>query len=316
MLHKLSGKIPIVLFHRVSPDPDPCWPPLTPLQFEETIRLLSKHYTFYSLDQILSSRKDIKKNACCIVFDDGFLDFKLHALPILVKYKVPTTLFVPTDNIDRNAPIWTSTVDNILLNTNDSQEDKEIAVGKEKITLKLRSEKNIFKTAARIKNILMSYEIGPRDLIIKNIKDLLSNGIIKDHPMLSWKDIAEIKSKYPELIDIQNHTHTHPFLPSLKQNEIEAELKISNDILTGKKFNPTDKLAYPIGGYNQKAIDASLKLFNSAFAVENRLVELKKLTDDPEYRFKIPRFNIHTTNPKETFLFLNEFHSRVLFLFK
>ena len=259
IINKLNGKVPIVLFHRVSPDPDPCWSPLMPLQFERTIQLLSKHYTFYSLDQLLEQKIPIKKNACCVVFDDGFYDFKVYALPVLVKYKVPVTLFVPTDAIDNNRPIWTSAIDNIVLNTDKSKNNSEIIIGNEKVILKLLSDKSLFNTATAIKNNLMYYETEQRDLIIKNTKDLLSDGKIPDHPMLSWGDIKEMRAMYPALINIQSHTHTHPFLPALNNSKIETELETSRNILMSKNFNTIDKVAYPVGGYDSKTIDAAQK---------------------------------------------------------
>lgn len=39
----------------------------------------------------------LKKNAVALTFDDAYLDFKTNALPILEKYNVPATVFVPTD---------------------------------------------------------------------------------------------------------------------------------------------------------------------------------------------------------------------------
>jgi len=311
LINKLRGKIPVILFHRVSPVPDPCWSPLTPAQFEKTIRLLSKHYTFCSLDRLLEIKTSIQKNACCVVFDDGFYDFKLYALPVLVKYNVPVTLFVSTDNTENKYPIWTSTIDNIIINTNKSKENNEITVGKEKIILKLNSEKDLFNTATTIKNSLMNYEIEQRELLIKELKEQLPDGKTPDHPLLSWADLKEIKSMYPALINIQSHSHTHPFLPALNKNEIETELETSGNILKSKNFNSVDKLAYPIGGYDSRTIDAAKKYYSYAFKVENKSVTLKKINKEPDYLYQIPRFNIHTDNPLETFMFVNGFHSMI-----
>lgn len=307
-INKFNGKIPILLFHRVSPHPDACWPPLTPLQFEKIIKLLSRHYKFYSLDELLETTKGIQSNACCIVFDDGFYDFKEHAFPILVKNKVPVTLFLPTNNIDENRPLWTSEIDSIILYTKKQKENNVITIGKEKIALKLTSEKDLFNTSTTIKNTLLHFEELERNSIIGKLRIDLTAGEERNYPMLSWADIHEMKAAYPQLLNIQSHTHTHPYLPTLKPDAIAMEFKNSLAVLNKQKLNPYNKIAYPVGGYDPKTIEAAKKYYAFGFKVENRLCTLKSLKNN-DYKYQIPRHNIHTSTPYETFIFANGFHS-------
>ncbi len=314
----LRGRIPIVLFHRVSPEPDPCWPPLTPSSFENTIKLLSKHYHLYSLDELLCSSKPSTR-ACCIVFDDGFYDFKEYAFPVLLKYGVPVTLFIPTNNITNNQPIWTSEIDSILLGADKNKDGTLLEIENKKILLRLKRDKDLFKTAASIKNLLLLTSPDDRNLIIKKIRSKIGSNQEQHYRLLSWTDVDEMKAAHPDLFTVESHTHTHPFLPSLNPEDLESELLIARDILKERNIVPADKIAYPIGGYDNKTLEATARYYKFGFAVKNRSVNLKSL-NQTFYKYKIPRYNIHTEQPEETFMFINGFHSalknRLGFLFR
>jgi len=70
----------------------------SPRLFEEQVKYLANsEYTLVNLDDIadiLSGNKSFETDVVALTFDDGFEDFYLNALPILKRYKVPSTLFV------------------------------------------------------------------------------------------------------------------------------------------------------------------------------------------------------------------------------
>ena len=307
-VNRLQGKIPIILFHRVSPNPDPCWPPLTPTEFERTIKFLSGYYKFYSLNQILDQNEKIKSNACSIVFDDGFLDFKLHAFPVLDKYNIPVTLFIPTDNINHNRPIWTSEIDSIVKATDIKMDKYIFQIGNKSVQLKLKTHRQLFQTAYEIKNLMLVVEPLERNRYIQKLRADLKIENEESHPMLSWEDINVMKAERPDLLNIQSHSHSHPYLPSLDKDAMNKELKESAQILNAKKNNPCTEIAYPIGGYNTKTLELVKKYYSFGYKVGNESLVLKKLNSHSEYKYEIPRFNIHTSHPEETFLFVNGFH--------
>ena len=312
-INKLYNKAPIILFHRITPEKNACWPPMHPGIFENTIRLLSKYYKFCSLDDFLNHKGLKKKNMCCIVFDDGYYDFKQYALPVLVKYKVPVTLFIPTESMDTNK-IWNSEIDAIILQTEKSKNGKYVDIEGKRVDLNLNSEKDLFHTASAIKIILMNFEAEKRNILIQNLRAGLINNNIEIPRMLSWQEISEMKLENPELINIQSHTHTHAFLPPLNNNSIESEIEISKRILENKKINPIDKIAYPIGGYDENVISKTKKHYAYAFAANNQLVDLISLNTKTDYKYHIPRINISDNTSNEVFLRINGFHKLMQFV--
>src|SRR5262245_54987300 len=67
--------------------------------FERKILFLKKHGRFVSADdirEIILKGVPAKENLFHISFDDGFRNIIRNAVPILEKYRVPSTFFVPS----------------------------------------------------------------------------------------------------------------------------------------------------------------------------------------------------------------------------
>ena len=70
--------------------------------FEAQMEYLSKNYQIIPLDRIVELLKHGKENLAkkiAITFDDGYMDNYLNAWPILKKYRMPATIFIPYDLI-------------------------------------------------------------------------------------------------------------------------------------------------------------------------------------------------------------------------
>lgn len=107
---EVSDELPILNFHRVTPDPVPAaLAPYThtPEQFDAQLQYCARN-GFYgvTLDdwQAQTARwRGMPGRALAITFDDGYVDFLEHALPILEKYGFPVTVFLVTDLVGKTA---------------------------------------------------------------------------------------------------------------------------------------------------------------------------------------------------------------------
>src|SRR5208337_3626171 len=63
--------------------------------------LLKLGYTLLPLSAIGSVNK---QKIAVLTFDDGYRDFYVKAFPILKQYRLPATVFLITDSIDRTKP--------------------------------------------------------------------------------------------------------------------------------------------------------------------------------------------------------------------
>lgn len=299
LINKLRGRVPILLFHRIDPKADEFWQPIHPKDFEAIILLLRKKYHFISLDDLLQN-KSIKANSCCIVFDDGFTDFYQFALPILEKYSIPTTVFLATSCTEKGDLIWTSQLNDILRKSIGKQLDVEIDTQVHSFRLDTPKERE--KASMVIQKKLTAIDNESRKEILSNLEKRI--GMEKSLTMMNWNEVAETGNR----INYESHTKTHPYLPSIKSEvNLEREFLDSKEKLRTHGIQ-TKYISYPIGGYNSKCIKYAKKHYQAAFAVDNKMVNLKTLRSNGDYIYKIPRFNITDSNPKELFLRINEFH--------
>ena len=94
----------VLTYHRVAkPNDTPTLEPrlisTTPAMFAQQMRYLARHYAVVSLEDVLhavTTGMRLPKRAVLITFDDAYRDVGDIAWPILQRYQLPATLFVPT----------------------------------------------------------------------------------------------------------------------------------------------------------------------------------------------------------------------------
>lgn len=103
----------VLMYHSVSAGDDAGW--IDPANsvpvatFEEQMRFLSSRRRVVSMSELVSKLErgdEIAGGTVAITFDDGYLDNLQHAAPILQRYNLPATLYVPTGLIDRCETQW------------------------------------------------------------------------------------------------------------------------------------------------------------------------------------------------------------------
>jgi hypothetical protein len=91
--------------------------------FEKQLLFFKKHFNIICLEEYirLRSEKGIKEkihiNPMVITIDDGYLDNYTIAYPILKKWKVPATVFITTNFVNKGEWLWAERLEYILLNT-------------------------------------------------------------------------------------------------------------------------------------------------------------------------------------------------------
>lgn len=114
---------------------------------------------------------------------------------------------------------------------------------------------------------------------------------------MSWTQLRELEND--ELFTVYSHTWTHPDLRKVsttrgyaacdpKQTQLESELKLPLKELI-ENLEPKRKpeiLAYPMGLFNQKVVDAAKKDYLIAYATETPWINADH---DKDWLYKIPR---------------------------
>ena len=95
----------ILSFHRVSPHPDPFWPPLHPDLFEDLVVFLKRHFQVTRFSDHGSSEASGPPRVICS-FDDGYYDFVEYAMPILHRHGVPANQNIIPACVEQGQPPW------------------------------------------------------------------------------------------------------------------------------------------------------------------------------------------------------------------
>jgi peptidoglycan/xylan/chitin deacetylase (PgdA/CDA1 family) len=102
-----AGRAPIAVlfYHRVADDRLNPWT-ITRAGFDWQINWLRAHVDIISLAEAQQRMRtgESDRPAVCITFDDGYADNCLHALPLLVKERIPCTYFVASDYVLHGKP--------------------------------------------------------------------------------------------------------------------------------------------------------------------------------------------------------------------
>jgi len=102
----------ILMYHSVS-EHEPTDPyGVSKSAFRDQISwLIDSGYQFVSLSTLVHAlRNGISerlKKAVALTFDDGYQDFLIHAVPVLVRHQLPATVFIVTDRMGQTA-LWST----------------------------------------------------------------------------------------------------------------------------------------------------------------------------------------------------------------
>src|SRR6218665_593453 len=108
--------IPVLMYHKVLPDYTDDLT-VSVAQLEEQLQFLqSKGYQVLPLDQLracIAEQVELPAKAVFITFDDGYLNNLKYAYPLLEKYNVPATIFLPTNFIGQRSS-WDTEADDLM----------------------------------------------------------------------------------------------------------------------------------------------------------------------------------------------------------
>lgn len=212
----MSFNTKILAFHMVNPK-----------YFEKQMEHLVKYYNVISLKEIFSN----KKNSVVLTFDDGYENNLKYAYHVLKKLKIPATIFVPYDFIDKNIFAWWDRLEFSSKNAN-------IEFLKSLTTQKLESE-------------------------IRRLTNLTKNDKKPSkYDFIDWKWLNKIS----DVFEVGSHTISHPILTSITLKEAEKEILESKEKIEEKIGKKVIYFAYPNGNYN-KSIVSVVKKAGYKFAV-------------------------------------------------
>ncbi len=292
-LESLDGKRPFLLriltYHRVdTPQSRPSLYPrvtVTPQAFEQQMRFLTTNYHPIGIPELLesidtASPRQLPPRAVLVTFDDAYRDFAEQAWPIMQRYNVPATLFVPTDYPDHpGRAFWWDKIYQALQST--PRRDELITpAGMLPLATAVQREAALVTIRDTVKILPHADAMAWVDQICDEL-----DGVPPEPSVLSWEDLRQLARQG---VTLGAHSRSHPLVNRISVQEAQAEALGSLHDLQEQVGDVPPIFAYPSGGFNDAVVrgleEAGFKL---AFTTDRGLNDWQ--TAD---RLRLRRINV------------------------
>lgn len=220
--------------------------------FDAQMRYLARHYQPVPVAAILGALEGgppLPPRAVAVTFDDAYENFAEVAWPVLKRYGVPVTLFVPTAFPGQPGAYWWDELEQGLLHT-PRQDTLETPAGR----LPLGTPQERAQAFRRLDAYLKALPHDDAlDLVSRIVPELGSTAPVPC--VLGWDALRVLAAGG---VTLGAHTRTHPLLTRVEAARAREEIAGSLADLRGKVGDDVPPvLAYPAGAYNSQVVAAA-----------------------------------------------------------
>lgn len=250
----------ILMYHRVVPaaDADPfrlgmC---VQTERFKDQMSYVREHFTVITVAEgikRLTTGKSLPRNALSITFDDAYLDFADHALPILRYFGFPSTLYAVTGDENGRRDFWWDRVIGGFARTTRDQITLEFLgdpPGPGRLSLKSSGRKK--QSLLKVLDWLWLQRPAEIEYLVEQLLAALDmNAGDMDTAKPRHMDLESLARLDEAEVDVQAHSVTHPNFVMLEPAHVLREMRDSRQALEDVCNRPITGFAYPAGFQNR-----------------------------------------------------------------
>lgn len=252
----MSNLLRVLAYHRVadpkdSPTLNPRLISSIPAIFNQQMSYLAKHYHVVSLEAVLDAVENgtrLPSRAVLVTFDDAYSDFTQHAWPILKRFRLPATVFVPTayPNHPERA-LWWDRLYRALSETSQTE------LGSTPIgCLPLGTTNDRHSSLRRLQNYVKTLPHVEAMALVDEICFKLGSKRITEKSILSWEELRQLAK---EGVTLGAHTQTHPILTQLSSHQAREEITGSQQDLKREIGAVLPIFCYPDGAHDEDVVN-------------------------------------------------------------
>ena len=251
---RYSDHLFIVTFHRVLPEEQRQSYPLpglvvTPEELDWFVRFFQEHFRCLRLDSLshdMSKGRLPEQPGLAITFDDGQLDNFLHAAPVLDRYGIPATFFVPVDAVQHQELLWHDRMGYAIQGLISQHPQSQLLT-----QFNLYNGLPIQNPALAV-SCAKQWTQSQRDKWIRQAEELVPESIPSWDGMMTWEHLRELVHRGHE---IGSHSYSHPLLVQCDDTQLEHEIIGSRLRLEKELGTEVSSFCYPNGDLNERVLD-------------------------------------------------------------
>lgn len=303
----------IVMYHYIRDLKSSRYPQIKALDlklFEKHLEYFQKKFYFITIEeitQLIKDKKNLPKNCVHLTFDDAYIDHYTNVFPLLDKYGIQGSFYVPVKAIKENLVLDVNKIHFILANANINNLIVDVKILLNEIKTKYSLEEFDYY----YKKLAVNNRFDSKDIIFfkrllqveldKKARDEITNILFERYVQIPQKTFSkelymneeQLKHMLRAGMHIGNHGYNHLWWDSLDKEELNKELDLSLDYLFNlgvRKDNWT--ACYPYGGYDEKSVDLlQQKACKLAFTTE-----VKKIDTQNCNSLLLPRLDANDIN--------------------
>ena len=222
----------------------------TPAVFARQMMHLARHYHVIGMARLLQAvEKGIRlpKRAVLITFDDAYADFAETAWPVLKRFGLPATLFVPTAYPDHPelAFCWDR-----LYQAFQATAKAELR-GTRFGPLPLGNSDEKRRALRMVQDHVPTVSDDEAMKLVQSICDQLVEKHVCSGSVLTWNQLRQLAR---EGLTLGSHTRTHPVMTQVTPDRMREEIRASQADLRREIGMTLPIFCYPNGNHNDAVI--------------------------------------------------------------
>ena len=282
--------------------------------FKQQLEFFNEKFNVITMEDVIESwdnpDKKLPKNPLLLTFDDGYIDNYTYAFPLLKKYGMQGSFFIPGKTFHEDKLLDVNKIHFILASAMPTEILKDLYMQldyyRSEACEEYESNDELFKKYAVenrfdcketifIKRILQT-------VIPENIRNEITSNLFKKYVGISEKTFArELYMNYDQIEYMKNngmfiglHGYDHYWLNNLSKSELEKDVNKSLEVMSDFIDNDRWVMNYPYGSYSEEVAS----YISSRGCVLGLTTEVRVVDTKNDNRFKIPRLDCNDFPPK------------------
>jgi peptidoglycan/xylan/chitin deacetylase (PgdA/CDA1 family) len=252
---RVSDKHLILTYHRVSEEmpgryaDSALW--VTSGALDMHLRQLQKVFDVVPLSTLLAFPKS-DRGLCSITFDDGWIDTYEVAFPLLKKYGVPATVFVPTDLIGKADGFWFENLAVLAGQVDENGKESQFVRYFNRLVPAWHPKALNEESMSGLVNHLKHFPADILAGLVGEAYEALHLARAGRKVTIGWEEIAEM-GKYN--ISFAPHGSNHFILPTLSTDLKRQEIDLPLAVFRERGIPAEPVFSYPNGDWDHESIN-------------------------------------------------------------